>query len=153
MAGIRGSAGFHFLFLDWDGGCTEPIGLEVACFKVAEMSKLGQLDIPHLSTVFADCFVQVDDFTMGRGGKGAEKLKDVLCILLKFGCTVGEHVTGGGSCCIPSNGPISMGLDDLGRFAAPESEFESPKRHGCFVIRDCGERTGENGVEIDRRSR
>ena len=89
------------------------------------------------SSVPTDGFVKVDNFGM-RKGKGSEKLKDVLGVLLQLLSPMGEGTENGGSSGVPSDGPISVRLDNLGRFPATNGEIEVSNGGGDFVISESG---------------
>ena len=89
------------------------------------------------SSVSMDGFVKVDNLGVQKG-KGSEKLKDVLGVLSQLLSPMGEGAENGGSSGVPSDGPISMRLDNLGRFPAANGEIEVPKGGGDFVISESG---------------
>jgi len=64
VAGIIGLAvSPNDLFLFNEGiTVTGAIVLEVTCFKVPELTKLGQFDVLNFSCITADNFVKVNDF-------------------------------------------------------------------------------------------
>lgn len=140
------------LFLPTGAGAVPgSVILEVTGFKVLEATKFGKLDMLNFSDVAADCFVKVDDFGVGKR-KGSEKLKNVFGILLQFKGTMGEGTEDSGRCGIPSNGPISMGLDGFRRFGAANGEIKVANGGGDLVIGNSGEESGEDDVKIDRPS-
>jgi hypothetical protein len=126
--------------------------LEVSGFEVPEPSNFGEFNMFDLSGVAANHFVKVDDFGV-RIGKGSEKLQDVFRVLLQLKGTVWEGTEdgcGGGS---PSDGPVSMSLDDFGWFTSTDGEVKISDGSGSFVVGESGEQSRENGVKVDRRSR
>ena len=100
--------------------------LEVMGFEVPEMPKFGQLNVLDFSCVSTDGFVKVNNFGV-RKGKGSKKLKDVFRVLLQFVSAMGEGTENGGSGGVPSDGPIPVGLDNLGRFSTTNGEVEVSK--------------------------
>jgi hypothetical protein len=56
--------------------------------------------------------------------KGSEKLNDIFGILLEFMRSVREGAHNGGGSGIPSNGPVTMGLDGFGWFASADREIK-----------------------------
>jgi hypothetical protein len=65
---------------------------------------------------------------------------------------MGEGAENGGTGGVPSDGPIPVGLDSLGRFPAANGEVEVSKGGGNFVFNEGGKESGEDDVKIDRRS-
>jgi hypothetical protein len=108
---IRLPLGFVDLFL-FAGArlIASSVILEVSGFNVSEMSNIGELNVLNFSNVSTDGFVQVDNLGM-RVGKGAEKLKYVLGIDLQFHGAVREGAQNCSEGGVPSNSPVSVGLD------------------------------------------
>jgi hypothetical protein len=134
------------------GAITCSVFLKVSGFEVPEPSNFGEFNVLDLSGIAANRFVKVDDFGV-RIGKGSEKLQDVFGVLLQLKGTVWEGTEdgcGGGS---PSNGPVSMSLDDFGWFTSTDGEVKISDGSGSFVVGESGEQSRENGVKVDRRSR
>jgi hypothetical protein len=127
------------------------IVLEVTGFEVSEMAKFGQLDMLDFPCVSMDGLVKVDDLGV-RKGKGSEKLKDVLKVLLQLLSPMGEGAENGGCSGVPSDGPISIRLDSLGRFPATNGEVKVSDRGGGLVFSESGKQSREDNVKVDRRS-
>lgn len=87
---------------------------------------------------------------MARRGEGAEKLNEVLRVLLEFIGSVRVNKPSGGRGCIPGNDPVPVSLDCFGRLGAAKGKLETSKCGCGFVICNGRERASEDGVKIDR---
>jgi hypothetical protein len=105
------------LFL-FNSGATvsSAIVLEVTSLKVSEMAEFRQLNMFGFPSVLVDGSVEVNDFEMGKW-KGSEKLKYVFGVLLQLLGSMRERAEFGGSSGVPSDGPVSVGLDGFGWFS------------------------------------
>jgi len=146
---VRPPLGFVDLFL-FAGArlIASSVILEVSGFDVSETSDIGELDVLNFSNVPTDGFVQVDNLGM-RVGKGAEKLKYVLGIDSQFHGAVREGAQDCGESRVPSDGPVSMGLDVFRGLAPSNREIKLPDRGCGFVFGEGREESGEDDVCYD----
>ena len=105
-----------FLFRG-DTAVPSSVVLEIPSFEVSKSAKLGQLNVLDFSNISADGFVKVNDFVVGIW-KGSKKLKDVFGILLQFLSLMWECTEDGRGSGIPSDSPVSVGLNGFRRFPA-----------------------------------
>ena len=117
-----------------------------------ESPNFREFDVLDFPGIASNGFVEVDNLGV-RVGKGSEKLKNIFGVLLQLIGSVGECTEDGCRSGVPCDGPISVGLDDLGWFTTTDGEVEISNGGGGFVIGKGGEESGENGVKIDRCSR
>ena len=85
--------------------------------------------------------------------KGSKKLKDIFRVLMQFLGPIGEGAKNGRGCGIPCDGPVSVKLDDLGRFAPANREIEVSDGGGGFVISEGGKQSREDNIKVDCCSR
>jgi hypothetical protein len=150
---IRPLLGFVDLFLFVGAHLiASSVILEVSGFDVSETSDIGELDVLNFSNIPTDGFVQVDNLGM-RVGKGPEKLKYVLRIDSQFHGAVREGAQDCGESGVPSNSPVSVGLDVFQGLAPSNREVKLPDRGCGFIFGEGREESGEDDVEIDRRPR
>ena len=126
------------------------IVLEVSGFDVSEPSDIGELDMLNFSNVPADGLVQVDNLGM-RVGKDTKKLKYVLGVDSQFHGAVQEGAQDCGEGGVPSNGPVTVGLDMFRGLAPSNREVKLPDRGCGFIFGKGGEESGEDDIKIDRR--
>ena len=102
--------------------------------ETPDFREFNVLDFPGVAT---DGFVKVDDFGV-RVGKGSKKLKDIFGVLLQLIGSVREGTEDGCRSGVPCDGPVSVGLDDLGQFTTTDGEVKISNGGGSFVIGEGG---------------
>jgi len=149
VARFRGSARICFLFLEVRGGRGgKSFTLEVSSFQGVWIPEGEKLEIPDFTNIPADGLIEVDDFVRSWRGKGAEKLNNVLCVLLEFCCSMGVDKTKGCRGGVPHDSPVPWVWTDFDGLAAAESKFKSSDDGGCPFFNVEGERTWEDGIRL-----
>ena len=116
-----------------------------------EPTGVREFNVLDLSGELSNGFVKVDNFPV-RMQKGSKKLNNVFRILLEFVRLVRESGCNGRGTSIPSNGPVTMGLDGFGWFASANREIEISDQGGNLIIGEGGEKPRKDDVKVDRRS-